>query len=366
MGREFTDNYMERKPNGVSRVISPGNGTRIEKESVEEDYEVKECTAEKSVDNKDGKQDVLGVKSMNFETDLPEGENGKSESQKSSTPTKAGLKSPTDGKANCTVPQPFALATEKRASCVTRHPGTETASSGGNSEQSPNNMLSPNSKSPKKSQPNSPPLSRKPVQHDHKKFVDDDDAWSVASSTAASVRTNRSRTTVASTPIFRCDERLEKRKEYYTKLEEKHQALEAEKSQFEARQKEEQEADIKQLRKTMVFKANPIPSFYSEGPPPKVELKKLPVTRPVSPKLNKGRRKSCGDAVNPPKEEKISPRGIRHSIGTYREDGAKNKIPSSARSGSGSGKAKPVKASTKTASEQKPGQTATDDVTVQS
>ncbi|KAK6911362.1 TPX2, C-terminal [Dillenia turbinata] len=366
MGREFADNFMERKPNGISCVISPGNGTKVAKESIEEDYEVKECTAEKSVENKDGKQEVLGVKSMNFETGLPEGENGKSDSQKSNTPTKAGLRSPTAGKANCTVPQPFALATEKRASCVARHLGAETASPGGNSPQSPNNIPSPNSKSPKKSQPNSPPLSRKPEQHDHKKFVDDDDLWSVASSTAASVRTNRSRTTVASAPIFWCVERMEKRKEYYTKLEEKHQALEVEKSQFEARQKEEQEAAIKQLRKSMVYKANPMPSFYSEGPPPKVELKKLPVTRPVSPKLNKGRRKSYGDAVNPPKEEKISSQGIRHSIGTYRGDSATNKTPLSARSGSGSSKAKPVKARTKTTSEQKPEQTATVDVPVQS
>lgn len=81
-------------------------------------------------------------------------------------------------------------------------------------------------------------------------------------STAASVRTNRSKVTVGHAPTFKCYARAEKRKEvissanlyafssvngskylflllgqYYTKLEEKHQALEVEKSQCEARTK---------------------------------------------------------------------------------------------------------------------------------
>ncbi|PKA58305.1 Protein WAVE-dampened 2 [Apostasia shenzhenica] len=141
------------------------------------------------------------------------------------------------------------------------------ACSGDHKKNEDLNIKSPNLL--KKSQALSPTESRKPLQHENTKHADEDDASSIASS-------------------YPCVE--------------------------------EEEAALKLLRKNMNFKANPMPSFYHEGPPPKSELKKIPPTRAKSPKL--GRRKSCGDASNPASgdgKSKASACVNRHSFDITRD-----------------------------------------------
>ncbi|KAI3445220.1 hypothetical protein Pfo_001885 [Paulownia fortunei] len=328
MGRDVAGLRIDKKPsvvnvksngtnNGAVHVAPKALPKKVEMKNYEPDnHSVKG----RLPDECNKKQDVLSVKSTNHE---PEEKIIRAEPQKSSDkmlslPVKPASASDVNGMINANSLEPLtpAAEAEKQTSGTDHANGAETNDFGVKCSPQSNDLLTP--KTTKKSQPNSPSMSTKQQHFHNKKIYDEEDNWSLASSTATSVRTIKSRVTVPVAPKFSCMDRLERRKEFYTKLEQKHKALEKEKQEYEARTQEEEQAAIKQLRKSMVHKANPVPSFYHEGPPPKVELKKLPVTRAKSPNLT--RRKSCGDAVKTSPEDKgLHGRATPHSVGIYKE-----------------------------------------------
>lgn len=330
-GTPTKENDMTTNPHDVVETCELVNGdvqsNVIEKKAEANEYDVKECTSEKSVEIstvcqiENVEQAVLAPKCEigapeELKSESPE---VKDDSKKSKVPVKSKTKSPSGNcKIKCTIPQPFALATAKRASFGARPVGPETDN--GVATKTSKISTAMHKSGTRLTQPVSPVAQRKPLQPNNKKHPGEEDSCSVASSVLASTR--KSRTTNASAPVFRCTERARRRKEFYSKLEEKHQALEAEKIQWEERTKEEKEAAIKQFRKSLLFKASPMPSFYHEGPPPKAELKKQPPTRAKSPKL--GRRKSCSEAVG--LEKRIASLSIYRDAATISSTSRKGRV----------------------------------------
>ncbi|KAK9691729.1 hypothetical protein RND81_09G215100 [Saponaria officinalis] len=260
------------------------------------DCEVKECTSEAPrAENTIEKQEASPTKSTDSDTEKLEMKSPKTKDQKSSSPEKkSSAAAPAESMKIKNTPQKPSDVTIDKQVCGSLREVKSPVFKNGSNSKSPT--------SPKQSKPSTPHVTRK--------NLDDEDSCSMTSS--ASFRTTRSKTTVPVAPTFTISDRLEKRREYYAKLEEKRKAMEAEKREYEARTKEEEEAAIRQMRKNMKFKANPVPSFYYEKTSPTKEVKKLPTTRAVSPTF--GRRKSFNDAVRPLSEVNTSGRVLRHSV----------------------------------------------------
>ncbi|XP_031102336.1 protein WVD2-like 2 isoform X2 [Ipomoea triloba] len=345
MGREVASlridkkaNVANLKPNCTGYGTVDINGS----EALGRDANIEDCRE---------KQDVLSVKITNCEAGEPEGKVVKADTLKLSDKKSNSTVKPASESAivDATLDTNPDMLKSPGPGLVAKHHanGVEATDTGSNCSSKSNDLHSP--LSAKRSQ-QTPLVSRKLQQLDDRKHHDEEDIWSLASSAAASVRTLRSKITVPVAPTFKSADRAARRREFYSKLEEKHKALEAEKQECAARTKEEEEAVIKQLRKNMVYKANPVPSFYHEGPPPKAELKKLPLTRAKSPNLT--RRKSCSDAVVSPEVKQVCGRG-RHSIGAYRQGNTsavtpKSKGPVNGENGNGTSSAKPVKVTRRT------------------
>lgn len=264
---------------------------------------------------------------------------------------------------NATIPRPFSLATDKRASLGVRHSSGEVA---GVESRRPimNNVIAPFAERRQSATKSASAVSEtKHLQHVGHKIPP----------TGAS-KGRPSSGTSASVSNFKCNERAElNKKEFSSEFEEKFHAKEGRK-QLQAKTKDQQEGQsenarkslsfkvtpipsfyreaappkpelkkgqqegqLENVRKSLSFKATPMPSFYREAAPPKPELKKIPPTRPKSPKLGRRNSSSGLDSDGNPSQSHISARSslghnnIERHLQKPRQDNA-SKTPSKANS----------------------------------
>lgn len=179
---------------------------------------------------------------------------------------------------NCTIPRPFSLATDKRASLGVRYSGGEIA--GVESKRSiMNNAISPLAERRQSATKSASAISE--TKHLH--YV----GHKIPSTGASKGRPSSG--TSASVSNFRCNEGANNKKESNSELEEKVHAKEGRKH-LQAKTKEQPQGQLEKVRKSHSFKATPMPDFYQAAVARKPELKKIPPTRAKSPKL--GRRNS--------------------------------------------------------------------------
>eukprot|EP00250_Pteridium_aquilinum_P010841 c19663_g1_i1 orf=201-2285(+) len=203
-------------------------------------------------------------------------------------------------RSHFTIPQPFSLATDRRAVGGGRPRDDET----GQLIQKAHGLNGdPHLKTPEISRKLSAKLHvaksvrSESIKHqaDNLKKLTiranpedrDDDTISISSIQSAAPKAKASRFTSTSSFKFQSDARAEKRKEYYSKLQERLSAKEEEINQMQAKAKKEREKEIKLLRRSLTFKASPMPTFYQEGPPPQAELPRTPTTRAKSPNFSR-------------------------------------------------------------------------------
>ncbi|XP_057849206.2 uncharacterized protein LOC131060118 [Cryptomeria japonica] len=269
--------------------------------------------------------------------------------------------------SNFTVPRPFSLATDKRASKTQNDTDKESSKPAAKVLQ--NRINVPRSG---KTEVSSNKASKLPVTKDfhledgrthrapkipvvnncNKEKQAKDQGGSTISECSSSlgiVKPKPSPNVGGTTFSFRSNERAVKRQEFYTKLGEKMSAKEAEKNQLQAKTQEEKEAELIKLRKNLKFKATPMPNFYHEGVPPMAEIKKIPPTSATSPRFG---RKNTDRGTNlskslqvfktvPDQENKNSGLGEKHiymsgvnrdALPATNSSSLSKKVPSSSKS----------------------------------